>query len=237
MRGFRHIVLALALVAALAVSCRPRVIPRGRLTDIYAEMFLADQWLRENPEISRTADTLLVYEPILERHGYTTDDYLRSVERYMRDPDKYAKLVRGVVRKLEKETEVVKKQLAHEEYLSGLHLGRLQVADSLLARYRSYYIGRPRVLVDSLFQLSLLDVSPDTSWDGPRMIVWSDTIAPVDSLAVLDSLALADSLQLDTLMKTHDIVRSQEDSVEVFVGRRLQRKVVEPVLTEKPVSE
>ena len=54
------------------------MIPRGKLSDIYVEMFLTDQWLRENPSVNRTADTLLVYEPIFKRHGYSTDDYLRS---------------------------------------------------------------------------------------------------------------------------------------------------------------
>ena len=195
MKGFRHTVLALALAAALAASCGPRVIPRGKLSDIYVEMFLTDQWLRENPSVNRTADTLLVYEPIFKRHGYSTDDYLRSQEYYLRDPDRYAKLLRGVSRKLDKERQVIQKQIDKEDYLSGLHLGRVSVADSLLATFRRTYAGRPRVIVDSLFRLRL-----------------------ADTLAV-DSLALADSLQLDSLAKTHAIMREVTDSGEVFVGR------------------
>ncbi len=229
MKKFRHIALALCFVAVFAVSCGPRVIPRGKLAEIYAEMFLADQWLRENPPLNRSADTLLVYEPILEHYGYTTDDYLRSVERYMRDPDKYAKLLRGVSKRLDEEVAAVKKQISREQYLSGLHLDRVQVADSLLRRYRSYYLGRPRVAVDSLFQLTLLDYSPDTTYEGPRMIVWADTVALRDSLALADSLAMADSLawadslQLDSLAKTKEIVKEKKDSVEVFVGKRIRR--------------
>lgn len=217
MKGFRHTVLALALAAALAASCGPRVIPRGKLSDIYVEMFLTDQWLRENPSVNRTADTLLVYEPIFKRHGYSTDDYLRSQEYYLRDPDRYAKLLRGVSRKLDKERQVIQKQIDKEDYLSGLHLGRVSVADSLLATFRKTYAGRPRVIVDSLFRLRLADFSSDTVYEGPRMIVWSDTLLR-DTLAV-DSLALADSLQLDSLAKTHDIMREVTDSGEVFVGR------------------
>lgn len=217
MKGFSHIVLALAVVAALAASCRPRVIPRGKLSDIYVEMFLTDQWLRENPDVNRTADTLLVYQPIFERHGYTTDDYLRSQAYYLQDPDRYAKILRGVSRKLDKELKVIKKQIEREEYLAGLHLGRVSVADSLLSPWRKAYAGRPRVLVDSLFRLRLTDFSSDTVFDGPRMIVWSDTLLR-DTLAV-DSLALADTLQLDSLTKTRDILREVTDSGEVFVGR------------------
>lgn len=236
MKAFRHIVLALVGAAFLALSCGPRVIPRGKLTDIYADMFLTDQWLRENPEVSKTADTLLVYEPIFRRYGYTTDDYLRSVEYYMQDPDRYAKILRGVSRKLEKELGAVKKQIEREEYLSGLHLDRLQIADSLLAFFRKPYLGRPRVVVDSLFQLSLQDINPDTTFEGPRMIVWRDTVGLVpDSLAV-DSL-LVDSLLVDSLRRTDAVVREVIDSMEVFVGkvpRRLPRP--EPVQenTEEP---
>jgi hypothetical protein len=233
MKGFRHTVLALACIAALAASCGPRVIPRGKLSDIYVEMFLTDQWLRENPSINRTADTLLVYEPIFERFGYSTDDYLRSQEYYLRDPDRYAKLMRGVTRKLEKELKIIKKQIEKEEYIAGLHLGRMSVADTLLARFRRTYAGRPRVIVDSLFQFSLTDYSSDTVYDGPRMIVWSDTLLR-DTLAV-DSLSVADSLQLDSLAKTHDILREVTDSGEVFVGRVPIRRP-RPVVYEEEIE-
>ena len=237
MKGFRHTVLALACIAALAASCGPRVIPRGKLSDIYVEMFLTDQWLRENPAINRTTDTLLVYEPIFNRYGYSTDDYLRSQEYYLRDPDRYAKLMRGVTRKLDKELAVVKKQIEREEYLSGLHLGALSVADSLLSRFRNPYLGRPRIVVDSLFQFSMTDYSTDTVYEGPRMIVMSDLLQR-DTLSA-DSLAVADTLQLDSLAKTHDIMHEVLDTVEVFVGRVPVRKPKPVELEEniEPVDE
>ena len=237
MKGYRHIVLALACIAALAASCGPRVIPRGKLSDIYVEMLLTDQWLRDNPDINRTADTLLVYEPIFERYGYTTDDYLRSQAYYLRDPDRYAKMMRGVTRKLEKELKVIRKRIEKEEYLAGLHLGRMTVADTLLAPFRKTYAGRPRIVVDSLFRLRLTDFSSDTVYDGPRMIVWSDTLLR-DTLAV-DTLAFADSLQLDSLAKTHDIMREVTDSGEVFVGRvrRPRPRLEIPEEEIEPVDE
>ena len=217
-----RILIVFLLLAAAAGCNKPKVIPKGKFADISTEMILTDQWLRDNPDVSRTADTLLVYEPIFRRHGYSTDDYLRSQAYYMRDPDRYAKLLRGVSRKLDQDLKVIKKQIEHEDHLAGLHLGRLSVADSLLGRFRSLYLGRPRVIVDSVFQLRLGDYSSDTVYEGPRMIVWSDTIRPdtlaLDSLALADSLQL-DSLQLDTLVKTLDIVHEVTDSVEVFVGR------------------
>ena len=101
-------ILVFVLLALTVLSCgKARVIPRGKLVDIYAEMFLTDQWLRDNQDVKKTADTLLVYEPIFNRYGYTTDDYLKTVEHYMREPDKYAKILKNTAKKLEKKEKLI----------------------------------------------------------------------------------------------------------------------------------
>ena len=72
------------------VSCSGddgKVIPRSKLAEIYAEMFVTDQWLMDTPGVRRLADTSLVYEPILRKYGYTSEDYRVSVDRYMDDPE------------------------------------------------------------------------------------------------------------------------------------------------------
>ena len=40
--------------------------------------------------MSLIADTTLFYEPILEEYGYTKADYVKSVGKYMEDPEKFA---------------------------------------------------------------------------------------------------------------------------------------------------
>ena len=89
-----HIVLLLTLSAALA-GCghRGRVIPGKKFMKLYTEMYLADQWLRDNPDIRRTADTTLFFDPIFRRHGYSFADYDRSVHYYLDRPEKYGKLL------------------------------------------------------------------------------------------------------------------------------------------------
>lgn len=89
----RNIFIAAAILLA-AVSCSrgPRVIPADRLSKIYAEMFLVDQWVRNDRELSRMADTSLVYEPVLNKYGYTTDDYLATVDEYLKTPGDFAKI-------------------------------------------------------------------------------------------------------------------------------------------------
>ena len=90
-----HIATAV-LLGLLLFSCsgRPRIIPRATLTDIYADMFLADQWLRDNSSERQRADTSLFYDPIFARYGYTFEDYDATVRKYMEDPEKFSKIFR-----------------------------------------------------------------------------------------------------------------------------------------------
>lgn len=71
------------------------------MVDIYAEMLLADQWLKDHPEYRTQADTSLFYDPILRRYGYTFKDYDISVKHYLLDPERYAKMLLQSSKKLQ----------------------------------------------------------------------------------------------------------------------------------------
>ena len=60
-------IYGLLFLALVALSCSkgPRVIPRGKMARIYAEMLVTDQWINSTPSVRRMADTSLVYEHIL----------------------------------------------------------------------------------------------------------------------------------------------------------------------------
>ena len=71
-----------------------KVIPKGKLAKIYAEMLLTDQWIQDTPGIRYVADTSLIYEPILEKYGYDKMDYLHTVDRYLDDPERFSRIWR-----------------------------------------------------------------------------------------------------------------------------------------------
>lgn len=110
-------------VLALLPSCRKgeaELIPRSDLSEIYAEMLLTDQWILHTPNVRNIADTSLVYEPILERYGYDSDDYRKSVDVYMDDPERFARVFRETVEILTarmEELKVERDRLAHLEML------------------------------------------------------------------------------------------------------------------------
>ena len=98
MRRFVGIFISIMAVCALAFSCSrgPKTIPQKKMKEIYKEMFLADQWLQDNPEKRSKADTMWFYKPILEKYGYTLDDYYHTVAVYLQDPKRFADLMESV---------------------------------------------------------------------------------------------------------------------------------------------
>ena len=103
-KAFAYIVAAVMVLCCLS-SCREegRVIPRKTMSKIYAEMFLADQWLRDHSAARSVADTTLFYEPIFNKYGFRKIDYITSVDKYIDDPEKFTKILKGSIAILEEE--------------------------------------------------------------------------------------------------------------------------------------
>ncbi|MBO8447792.1 MAG: DUF4296 domain-containing protein [Bacteroidetes bacterium] len=92
-------VLSFVLLLLSAISCGRdgKIIPKGKMAEIYADMFIADQWINQNFKASKTADTTMVYEAIFRSYGYGEEDYRRSVDHYIQDPDRFARILRQSV--------------------------------------------------------------------------------------------------------------------------------------------
>lgn len=101
----RRLPAYLLVILALVSSCgKGKRISENTFAEIFADMFLADQWISSN-RLSRTADTSLVYEPIFEKYGYTSEDYRNSLEYYMDDATTFAEV-------LEESREILKSKVA-----------------------------------------------------------------------------------------------------------------------------
>ena len=110
---FWHIVALFMVVA----SCRgPRTIPRDTLGDIFHDMFLQDQQIKNDASLRRIADTSLVYEGIFQQYGYDTDDYLYTINKYIHKPDRFAKVFEKVSERLTDEAKDIKKELEFQDW-------------------------------------------------------------------------------------------------------------------------
>ncbi len=204
MRHFpAYLIAFLALVPALA-SCgkKERVIPREEMAEIYAEMYVLDQWLDDNRQFKREADTTLVYAPVLDKYGYTYDDYLNSVSVYMKDPTRYSRILRrtseilgGRLAELKAEKKAREEALKESRRLDSLrNLVRIDIDSLMKAMSKTNPSDSLVAGLDSLGFVEFLFVqTSDTTYDGPAMVIRIDSAAAAsaDSLALVgDSLAV-----------------------------------------------
>ena len=182
MKRFLHIVLVLLV----AVACRgPRVIPKDTLTDIYTEMFIADQMVRDADIPRAQMDTMLLYEAVFEKYGYDTEDYLYSLRYYLKDPERFGKVFENVAKRLEGEVDALKKIVELRNRIASKRDADYPLVDSVLTPFskESVFVGLARVERDT---------SRYPAWF--RLVaVHEDTLmVSVDSLAALrgrDSLS------------------------------------------------
>ena len=183
MKLIRHITVCFVLLLLVA-SCGSRedkVIPRGRLAEIYAEMLLVDQWITTNPGNRYVADTSLVYEPILERYGYTSADYRKSVDVYMDDPERFARILRETGEILNRrldDLKIKKERLEHLEKLrKEAEMYRPDIKWELTSSQAdTVTVSMPDSLdfaIDSsswIYRLSRVERN-DTVYEGVRLVV------------------------------------------------------------------
>lgn len=221
------VVLALAVGLSLA-SCgkKERVIPREKMAEIYAEMYVLDQWLDENRSLRREADTSLVYAPVLDKYGYTYDDYLNSVNVYMKDPTRYSRILRRTSEILgSRLTELKVEKKAQEDALkesrrldSLRNLIHLNVDSLMNSMVRTAPSDSLVTVLDSLGFVDFRFVqTSDTTYDGPAMVIRRDSLAVVaDSLVVLtDTLPEKKNPHAEVDGTESEVTRKESGTVSV----------------------
>ena len=203
---------AIVLMTAIAIlsSCSGKdgrtVIPRRQLAKIYAEMLVTDQWITSTPGMRMIADTSLVYIPILEKYGYDLDDYLKSVDVYMDDPERFSRILRTSSEIIGKQIKDAEQRL--EEYNRIKELPKL-VFNLDMGEFFPYLFDEPYVhYYDSLtFEpdsaLSIYRLIPveknDTLFDGVKIIVNSPEDVAVDTTAVEDTTKVMEENMVSVL--------------------------------------
>ena len=195
--------LVSAFAVLLLAGCNEKdgkVIPRGTLAEIYAEMLVVDQWIASDLSLKRQADTSFVYAPILEKYGYTPDDYRKSVDHYMHDPERYSRILRTSAEILGERLSELKIEKARLDRIAGIKVYEsdltpedfaLYLRDSLIMYHDSLSFE-----ADSLKMIYRLipHETSDTVYEGVAMVIKVDSLSVVaDSLAAVDSVAVKDS--------------------------------------------
>lgn len=228
------------------------MIPRAKLAKIYAEMFITDEWIAANPDMRKVADTSLVYDPILQRYGYTPEDYRATMEEYMKDPERYARILKntsGILNKrlteLKKNQRQIAKDNAIRRFRPGLEPEHYNLY-MLEEPYTHYYDSIAFEIDSTLWTYRLLPVeTADTIYDRLEMIIRVDSLKmdslAVDSLAVdslaVDSLAI-DSLKADSVkfkLEKVDMISASEHAAVDSADRKKERKIFRKIGDKKIV--
>lgn len=116
------IVLGFAMLAGIA-GCEPpaTVIPANRLSDIYADMFLADQWVNRHSDIRSQVDTMLLYDAVFEKYGYSRKDYYKSLDYYLDRPEEFQKITSVTSGKLRRKHDELRKYIAVRDSVNRLN--------------------------------------------------------------------------------------------------------------------
>ena len=194
----RHI-LALCLLILCVCSCsrQGRIIPRNKMKQIYKEILLSDQWLRENSKYKAKADTTLFFDPIFEKYGYDFEDFDASIKHYLRKPDEFSTLFIEISDELTKEAEKMNKDLEEERRINAL-----------LDSFEPY---KPHTF----------------KTDSPRWsletILWSRTKGAVDTLSQDTTLVKEENLSL----QIDENVLLKMGSVKLPVERKERELIIE----------
>lgn len=241
-RVLRHIPALIILVMIISVSCRKQdaeVIPRAKLSRIYAEMLMTDQWVMSAKGVRLIADTSLVYEPILEKYGYTTEDYVKTVDVYMNDPERFAKVLRTTVDILDERLVQLRKEKHAQEVKAAKEREWKKMADLLKsdfdpAEYFPYLNGEPYIhYYDSvsfepdsaLWVYRLISIErADTIYDRIRMIVKTDTLSVCDSMPTKDTV-----VTVGPLMKMEPELKVQGNLQTRRLDGQIRRRIIEDV--------
>ena len=248
----RHLRIAIIILAVVLLGIVPtffmhrngRVIPRNKMARIYAEMLLTDQWINDNWVQNRSADTSFVYRPILRRYGYDEKDWRKSVSKYIKDPDRYSRILKKSAAMLEAREKELRLRL---DLINAAE--RLEQETAGFIPERLYWLAGMRnpdnFVEDGLvFYVDSVGGSEwrfdpyrgyDTLFAGPAWKISLRDSVSVDSLSVsVDSL----SVDVDSLSVSVDSLSVDVDSLAPVVAKpAADRAVKKPAAENKPATD
>lgn len=112
--SIKTIFTALCLAMLQACSDGPAISEKN-MVGIVKEIYLADQYIDQTPDIMAQTDTLRVYPAIIEKYGYTVEDYENSLRYYLQKDDIYLKILAKAKDELSEVADELDRQIAEIE--------------------------------------------------------------------------------------------------------------------------
>ncbi|MEE1099503.1 MAG: DUF4296 domain-containing protein [Alistipes sp.] len=149
----KRIISILSIVAALfTVGCKQHtIIPDDELALIFHDVFLTNSYLNTT---DAKRDSLLVYEPIFERYGYTAEDVQYTIGNFSkRKSARLGDVVEQAIDMLEQEGEILDKKVEDLDTLDNVARRSTRSVifrDSMIKVTRLRDTAKLRITIDSI---------------------------------------------------------------------------------------
>jgi hypothetical protein len=131
------LVCAAAFSFFLSSCKKDKILSKSKMAEIVGQMYLADQFAKQNPDFSAASDSLLMYQPIFDKYGCTLLEYRQSLTYYLADKDMYSKILKNA-------EDILQTQLNTLGGGSGRY-GSYPVMDSVRLRGGDYVASSPHL--------------------------------------------------------------------------------------------
>lgn len=113
-KALRYTFLFLFIAFSICSCSRSKVLSEKKMEDLYVDMFIADQWLRDHGDCRDKADSSLYYDVVFRKHHCTFEDYDASLKYYLGKTDKFVDLTKRVSDRLDKMADEMSKQIIRD---------------------------------------------------------------------------------------------------------------------------
>ena len=118
----KYCIIYIFAISILLYSCSGRSISQEKLPQIIAEMYLADKYMGQDMDRSSVSsiDSIRIYEAVFNKYGYTSEDYKRTIDKYISRPNKLKIYFENAKSILEEQKNSIKPRVAEHMRLDSL---------------------------------------------------------------------------------------------------------------------
>lgn len=78
----------LIIVLLYTTSCSGKLIPEEKMAQIIADIYKADRYVNSEYKLVLAADTTRIYEAVFNHYGYTSEEFIYTIEHFLSRPSK-----------------------------------------------------------------------------------------------------------------------------------------------------
>ncbi len=203
-----------------------KIISKADMANIIADMYLADQILEEGSPERLKADSMLVYLPIIEKYGYTLEDYKNSITYYLQEEDTYKQLHIRARKMLSKRAEELKGTVDRKRNKEKYEPQYWWVRGEVLKTPINQLVNKPfvrafkwLVMNDTKIDFNILDTAV---MDVPgNSIWWENTLLPrqytfEDHIAGSNKETKSDNKLTNEIISSNKTQQKEERKIEKF---------------------